>query len=638
MGRTLQSAISVTAEVPLLVALATFATYTLTGHNLDVASALTALALFEILRFPMNMLPTMINRLVEAGVSVERVRDFLCAEEHEEVGKGDLGDVGIKILNGTFVYDNGRNVLEEEFFGGRKVNGKNKNRKKGQDGDSLKELFDAKWESTLLKAQLADAEKEIRKLLKQRDAKSQNESDYGYDSDWDDYEEEDEVQVRLNDSPEIKKVQHLMDMSASSLLTLRRIQFDCRKGDFVVVVGAVGSGKGRTYHRRLFQIIVLVIILGEIRAQSGSLSVRGKLALFPQTPFIMNDTLRNNILFGHAHIGNKDYKDNFSHTEEADIEGAYEEGKEFNEPIDETRYQRCIDACALRHDLSLLSHGDETEIGERGITLSGEQCVPSSTPLPIIRMTGGQKARVALARASYHNAEIYLLDDPLAAVDAHVGKHIFQECIVNELLLGKGQTHQYAKDEQMEQNDDQYGGRNSTVILVTNALQYLNHPLIDKIIVLKDGCIEETGTYVELSQNKNSLLSSFLSVLLETGSCSTRNMDVSEGIISTSSQSSEVSDDLKGNMLVVDVPSALPGSIDTSHNNRSDDGHAQKMNHVNIDSARSKKEIKGFNENSELVPPSSSVTKTKPLNNNSGGSGGGSGNGTLTTDEMRERE
>lgn len=100
-------AMSVTmfSSAPLLVALATFAAYTFAGNTLDVAEALTALALFDILRFPLFMLPQIINRMVEAGISFERVREFLLCEEYKSVGEGSLKEKGeVWIKNGTFVY------------------------------------------------------------------------------------------------------------------------------------------------------------------------------------------------------------------------------------------------------------------------------------------------------------------------------------------------------------------------------------------------------------------------------------------------------------------------------------------------------------------------------------------------------
>ena len=166
-----------------------------------------------------------------------------------------------------------------------------------------------------------------------------------------------------------------------------------------------------------------------------------------------------------------------------------------DEHFNDERYKLAISSCALEHDFEILSDGDQTEIGEKGITLSG-----------------GQKARVGMARAVYYDADIYLLDDPLAAVDAHVGKHLFQECIVNELLLNKSATSAHSD-------------KQSSVILVTNAIQYLSDPNVDRIVVLDNGSIAEVGNYKELSDNPDSLFSSFLSVVLETGIHSTESDD-----------------------------------------------------------------------------------------------------------------
>ena len=92
-----------------------------------------------------------------------------------------------------------------------------------------------------------------------------------------------------------------------------------------------------------------------------------------------------------------------------------------------------------------------------------------------------------MARVVYHDAEISLLDDPLAAVDANVGRHLFEKCIIDALLLGKGRPP-----------------KKRMVVLVTNALQYLKHPLVNRIVVLKDGTVAETGTYKELTSDENS--------------------------------------------------------------------------------------------------------------------------------------
>ncbi len=162
--------------------------------------------------------------------------------------------------------------------------------------------------------------------------------------------------------------------------------------------------------------------------RSGRVNVVGSIAYVPQQAWMQNATVKNNILFGKV--------------------------------LNNRKYNQIIDACALKSDLSILPGGDETEIGEKGINLSG-----------------GQKQRVSLARAVYSDAELFLLDDPLSAVDSHVGKHIFEEVIGDTGLLG-GKTR----------------------VLVTHGITYL--PKTDHIIVLKEGKISEQGSYQELVQRK----------------------------------------------------------------------------------------------------------------------------------------
>ncbi|XP_030383704.1 multidrug resistance-associated protein 1 isoform X7 [Scaptodrosophila lebanonensis] len=201
-------------------------------------------------------------------------------------------------------------------------------------------------------------------------------------------------------------------------VTLKNINIEVRKNNLVAIVGTVGSGKSS----------VIQAFLGEMEKISGTVNTVGKLAYVPQQAWIQNATLRDNILFGQEY--------------------------------DRKRYNRVIDACALRADIDILSAGDLTEIGEKGINLSG-----------------GQKQRISLARAVYSNADLYLLDDPLSAVDSHVGKHIFEEVIGPKgLLAGK------------------------TRVLVTHGITFL--PQVDNIYVMKLGEISESGTYNELLKNK----------------------------------------------------------------------------------------------------------------------------------------
>ncbi|KAG8894385.1 hypothetical protein FRC00_009035, partial [Tulasnella sp. 408] len=196
--------------------------------------------------------------------------------------------------------------------------------------------------------------------------------------------------------------------------TLQDIDLTVRKGELVGILGRVGSGKTS----------LLSAIIGEMTKVDGKVELHGSVAYCAQNPWILSATLRDNITFFRK--------------------------------FDQTFYDLVLDACALRQDIALLKDGDQTEVGEKGITLSG-----------------GQRARVALARAVYARADLYLLDDVLAAVDAHVARHIFDNVIgPNGLLASKARIH------------------------VTNGVAYASQH--DNLIFLRRGIILESGSYSEI--------------------------------------------------------------------------------------------------------------------------------------------
>lgn len=202
--------------------------------------------------------------------------------------------------------------------------------------------------------------------------------------------------------------------ASSSWPTLSNIQLNVEKGMRVAICGMVGSGKSS----------FLSCILGEIPKVFGTVEICGSAAYVSQSAWIQSGNIEENILFG--------------------------------SPMDRAKYKSVLHACSLKKDLELFSHGDQTIIGERGINLSG-----------------GQKQRVQLARALYQDADIYLLDDPFSAVDAHTGSELFKEYILTA-LAGK------------------------TVVFVTHQVEFL--PAADMILVLKEGRIIEAGKYDDLLQ------------------------------------------------------------------------------------------------------------------------------------------
>lgn len=199
---------------------------------------------------------------------------------------------------------------------------------------------------------------------------------------------------------------------ASSDNTLNNVNLTATPGRLVAVIGPVGSGKSSLFHA----------ILQELPLFDGSLSVNGEISYASQEPWLFAGSVRTNILFGL--------------------------------PYDKLRYKTVVKKCALERDFTLLPYGDKTMVGDRGVSLSG-----------------GQRARINLARAVYKQADIYLLDDPLSAVDTHVGKQLFENCIAGYL-------------------------KNKTVILITHQLQYLKE--VDHITYLDDGVVKAQGSFREL--------------------------------------------------------------------------------------------------------------------------------------------
>jgi ATP-binding cassette subfamily C (CFTR/MRP) protein 1 len=338
------------STTPFLVSCSTFTVFVLTAETpLTTDIVFPALTLFNLLTFPLAILPMVITSIIEASVAVGRLTAFFTAEELQPdavILRGaaeEKGDETLLIRDGTFSWDrhSERNALED-------------------------------------------------------------------------------------------------------------INFRAAKGELTCVIGRVGAGKSS----------FLQAILGDLWKVKGEVVVHGATAYVAQQAWVMNASVKENILFGHRY--------------------------------DPAFYDKTVKACALAEDFAQLPDGDETEVGERGISLSG-----------------GQKARLTLARAVYARADVYLLDDCLSAVDQHVGRHLIENVFgPNGLLSGK------------------------TRVLATNSIPVLMEA--DFICLIREGRIIERGTYDQLIAMKGEI-----SNLIKTASSQDQSPE-SEGF--TSSDSSTIID------------------------------------------------------------------------------------------------
>lgn len=206
-------------------------------------------------------------------------------------------------------------------------------------------------------------------------------------------------------------------------LTLNNVNFQANPKEKVAIIGPIGSGKSS----------LLNVIIGEMPIKSGEINVSGSTSYVAQEPWLFKGSIRQNILFG--------------------------------QPMELKKYQNVVKVCALEKDFDLLPFGDSSIVGEKGVMLSG-----------------GQKARISLARGIYKDADIYLLDDPLSAVDSLVGKQLFERCICGYLA-------------------------DKCVILVTHQLRYIS--AMDVIYLLSNGSVAFKGTYKELVNNQANLAGEF---------------------------------------------------------------------------------------------------------------------------------
>lgn len=374
--------------LPLIVSLVSFATFVWTGGQLTAAKAFTSLSLFGILRFPLAMFPSVINNCIEALVSVERIESFLSAGEVEEGCCARVDTLGLGTGSGDADPRAGEHRATSSL--------------------PAVELKDASFSWSLAEV-TPTAAAGAGAGAGGGSAGAQAAATGAYQA--------------VPDGPDSKTPAPAPSPArggngaAPGRAVLSGVSLEVSRGELLAVVGRVGSGKTSLLHG----------MLGELHRINGSATIRGSVAFVSQSPFILNDTLQNNILFGR--------------------------------PMIRSRYNMCLRVCQLEHDLKELPGGDQCEIGERGINLSG-----------------GTRARVSLARGVYADCDTYLLDDPLSAVDAHVGNRIFSDCICGTL-----------------------SGR--TRVLVTHGVPYMRRS--DRVAVISSGRLVQLDTYRALAHGES---------------------------------------------------------------------------------------------------------------------------------------
>ncbi|KAL1964629.1 hypothetical protein VTN77DRAFT_6803 [Rasamsonia byssochlamydoides] len=332
----------VSMSLPTFASMLAFITYSLSKHTLTPAPIFSSLALFNSLRMPLNQLPLVLGQVTDAWTAINRIQEFLLAEEQKEDIKWDESmENAIEVEHASFT-----------------------------------------WERTPTNENEAK-NKQPKALTEKNQQKNQD------------------------DSSSVD--------TAVEPFKLTDLTFSIKRKELVAVIGTVGSGKTS----------LLSALAGDMRLTGGEVRLGASRAYCPQYAWIQNATVKDNILFG----------------------------KEYNEEW----YNQVVDACALRPDFDVFPAGDRTEIGERGITVSG-----------------GQKQRLNIARAIYFDADIVLMDDPLSAVDAHVGRHIMDNAICGLL-------------------------KDKCRILATHQLHVLSR--CDRIILMEDGRINAVDTFDNLMRN-----------------------------------------------------------------------------------------------------------------------------------------
>ena len=471
---------------PAVVSLATFAGYYHFSKAMDINNIMSGLYVFTIISSAIRQLPLSLNSIVECFVSMERVEKFI---RQEDIILDNTTD---KINNIEVLKKNTSESTNNDIDKLDNINSDTMSNKSLDISETILKIDNISFSWGVEKD---PSNVNTKNIIKDKDLNKNNKetviepdvksTSNNYQINKNETKELNSIEQSVIDDNNINKKLSKLSLDYKSKIndanidypieeglptTLKNIKITVNKGEFVGIIGDVGCGKSSLLQAILNNMIILNnsqnineaykikqnnnkdkdINDNKIIATTDSLQtienkstysnnnnnnncleecsfkkkiyLKGSVSYVPQIPWVQNATIKDNIVFNH------EYK--------------------------KEKYDRVVDLCELKSDFDSLIGGDLTEIGEKGINLSG-----------------GQKARVSLARAIYADSDILLLDDPISALDAHVGHNIMTNLILSDL---KGKTR----------------------ILATHALQYISN--CDKIIYMNDGRIEWSGVYNDL--------------------------------------------------------------------------------------------------------------------------------------------
>ena len=456
---------SITWSIGPILSFVSVFSYNLFNEPMEMSKLLTSLYIFHNLTDPLFLIPEYINGLMDSLLSLKRLEAFLFSKEYQPQQMINKKNLDMNDGNDDLKPNN---INLNKNLNKKKEDNDNTNNDKNDKDNNMDTILEVKEENDPNNnTDNINTDIEVNKNIKELNNKEdkeimididdiefgiiKREEEFMIVEDEDDQDDDDnknesssDSEVELEDIDEgklnikYKKEKLLHHETKNSkkpkktkkkpkekiegtvvISLLKNITLKIKKGDLIGIIGEFGSGKTCLFNAILNNLDIL-------NGQNKKIILNGSIAYIPQKAWILNDTMRNNIIF--------------------------------NSPYNEQKYEKIVNICQLEPDFELLKLGDLTTISDKGDNLSG-----------------GQKTRLTIARAVYSDADIYLFDDPFSALDAYVGKNIFDN-VIKKYLKGK------------------------TILVITHALQYL--PMMDYVIKMNEGKIEYYGKAKDAEKQK----------------------------------------------------------------------------------------------------------------------------------------